>query len=142
MRKKCTPDPLPIPRSEIRDELTEVLRRGAQRMLVDAIEAEVDEYVEERAHLRDEKRQRLVVRNGHQPEREILSPIGRLQVRRPRVDDRRFDEEGNRIRFTSAILPPYLRKTKNLEELVPWLYLKGISTGAFPEALGALLGAS
>jgi len=140
MRKKCTPDPLPIPRSEIRDELTEVLRRGAQRMLVDAIEAEVDEYIEECAHLRDENNHRLVVRNGHQPEREILSPIGRLPVRRPRVDDRRFDEEGNRIRFTSAILPPYLRKTKNLEELVPWLYLKGISTGAFPEALGALLG--
>jgi putative transposase len=109
-------------------------------MLLDAIEAEVEEYIAAHGHLRDEKDRRIVVRNGYQPERGILSPIGPLQVRRPRVDDRRFDEEGNRIRFTSAILPPYLRKTKSLEDLVPWLYLKGISTGAFPEALGSLLG--
>jgi transposase-like protein len=82
----------------------------------------------------------MVVRNGHMPLRSILTGLGPVEVKRPRVDDRRVDEAGLRFRFTSKILPPYLRRTKTIDELVPWLYLKGISTGDFPEALGALLG--
>jgi transposase-like protein len=82
----------------------------------------------------------VVVRNGHKDEREIQTGIGPVKVRQPRVNDRRTDEHGQRIRFTSEILPPYLRRTKSIEELIPWLYLKGISTGEFSEALTALLG--
>jgi putative transposase len=135
-----TREALSIPRSEVRDFLTEILRDGAQRMLAEAIEAEVDEYIGEHETQRDENGHRLVVRNGHMPNREIQTPVGKVAVRKPRVDDRRVDEEGDRIRFTSKILPPYLRRTKSIEELIPWLYLKGISSGEFPEALAALLG--
>ena len=137
---KSTQEALGVPRSEVRDVLTEVLRKGAQEMLVTAIEAEVDEYIEEHVSLRDESGRRLVVRNGYMPQREIQTPIGKIEVQKPRVNDKRVDEEGHRIRFTSKILPPYLRKTKSLEELIPWLYLKGISTGDFPEALSSILG--
>jgi transposase-like protein len=86
----------------------------------------------------DEAGHRLVVRNGHHPARKIQSGNGSIEVHQPRVNDKRVDEQGNRLRFTSKILPPYLRKTKVIEELVPWLYLKGISTSDFPEALGCL----
>ena len=137
---KSTQEALAVPRSEVRDFLTDVLRKGAQEMLATAIEAEVEEYTQEFAELRDENGRRLVVRNGYMPEREIQTPIGRIEVRKPRVNDKRIDEEGNRIRFSSSILPPYLRKTKSLEELIPWLYLKGISTGDFPDALASILG--
>jgi len=137
---KSTREALAVPRSEVRDFLTEVLRKGAQEMLATAIEAEVEEYIQEFAELREENGRRLVVRNGYMPEREIQTPIGRIEVRKPRVNDKRIDEEGNRIRFSSSILPPYLRKTKSLEELIPWLYLKGISTGDFPDALASILG--
>ena len=70
-----------------------------------------------------------MVRNGHARERTIVSIVGQLKIQAPRVDDRRVDEQGRRFRFTSQILPPYLRRTKSVEELIPWLYLKGISTG-------------
>ena len=83
---------------------------------------------------------RLVVRNGHKPTRTIQTGIGDVEVRQPRVNDRRLDEDGNRIQFKSSILPPYPRRTKSIEELIPWLYLKGVSTGDFSEALAALLG--
>jgi len=122
------------------DPLTPILRAGAQRLLAQAIEGEVATYIEGHAHLRDAGGHRLVVRNGHKDEREIQTGIGPIAVRQPRVNDQRVDENGQRIRFASAILPPYLRKTKSLEELIPWLYLKGISTGDFSEALAALLG--
>src|SRR5690606_31283905 len=92
------------------------------------------------AAIRDAQGHRMVVRNGHLPEREIQTGIGPVPVRQPRVNDRRVDENGDRIRFTSEILPKYLRKTRSLEELIPWLYLKGISTGDFSQALVALLG--
>ena len=125
---------------ESRDVLTEILRHGAQRMLATAIENEVAEYIAACVHDRDAAGQRLVVRNGHAPSRSILTGLGPIEVTRARVNDRRVDEDGNRMRFTSAILPPYLRRTKAIDELVPWLYLKGVSTGDFPEALQALLG--
>ncbi len=109
-------------------------------MLAVAIEGKVAEYIDAFAHANDENGQRLVVRNGHTPTRSILTGLGPVEVTRPRVNDKRTDAEGNRMRFTSAMSPPYLRRTKAIDELVPWLYLKGISTGDFPDALGALLG--
>jgi putative transposase len=124
----------------VKDVLTEVLRRGARDLLIATLENEVNDYITQFAEHRDESGHRLVVRNGHCPEREIQTGVGSMGVKRPRVNDRRTDDAGNRIRFTSSILPPYLRRTKSIEELLPWLYLKGISTGDFSETLGALLG--
>ena len=118
--------------------LDEILRDGARRALQAAIEREVAEYIERNGQYLDDQGHRLVVRNGHHPARKIQSGNGSIEVRQPRVNDKRVDERGNRIRFTSKILPPYLRKSKAIEELVPWLYLKGISTSDFPEALGCL----
>jgi putative transposase len=127
-----------IPAPESRDAMTEILRAGAQKMLATAIQQEVEEWLAQRAHLRDEQGHRQVVRNGYLPKREILTGIGRLEVQQPRVRDRRPVEEAEP--FSSKILPPYLRKSKSVEELIPWLYLKGISTGDFSEALKALVG--
>jgi putative transposase len=121
-----------------RDVLTAILRQGAQEMLTAAIEAEVAEWIDSHRHLVDQRGHRQVVRNGYLPEREITTGLGPLKVRQPRVHDRHQGEE--REAFSSKILPPYLRKTKSLEELLPWLYLKGISTGDFNEALQALVG--
>ena len=123
--------------STSRDVLSEILRAGAQQMLTTAIEAEVREWIESRSQLVAGGR-RQVVRNGFMPERKIVTGLGEIAVKQPRVHDRRPPEE--REHFTSKILPPYLRKTKSIEELIPWLYLKGISTGDFNEALAALVG--
>jgi transposase-like protein len=119
--------------------LEDIAREGARRMLQQAIEQEVTEYIEQHRHHVDGNGHRLVVRNGRKPPRTILSGCGPLEVIQPRVDDRRVDENGQRCRrFESRILPPYLRKTKAIEELVPWLYLRGISTNDFPDALAHL----
>jgi putative transposase len=115
--------------------LEAIARDGARRALQKAIEEEVAEYVDAHAHHRDDAGHHLVVRNGRKPPRTILSGVGPLEVIQPRVDDRRVDEHGVRFRFTSKILPPYLRKTRTIEDLVPWLYLKGISTGEMGDAL-------
>ena len=123
-----------------RSELDEVLRDGARRMLLQAVETEAAAYIDAHHDEIDEHGRRLVVRNGQANERTLVSGVGTLKVRAPRVNDRRVDEEGNKFRFTSEILPPYLRRTKSVEELIPWLYLKGISTGDFSDALKALLG--
>jgi putative transposase len=127
-----------FPSESSKDVLTELLRRGAQEMLKSAIEAEVAGYVAARQQLLDDSGHRLVVRNGYLPERTLQTPVGEVPVEQPRVRDRRDSEQ--RELFQSSILPPYLRKTKSLEELLPWLYLKGVSTGDFSEALAALLG--
>ncbi len=127
-----------VPLPEGRDILTELCRDGARRMLAEAIEAEVAGWIDAHAHLKDATGRRQVVRNGHLPERTIQTGIGEISVQQPRVQDRRSPEQ--REKFTPAVLPPYLRRTKSLEELIPWLYLKGISTGDFSEALQALLG--
>ncbi len=124
----------------VQDVLTQVLRQGAQKMLAQAIEQEVQDYLDQHADQRDEFGHRLVVRNGCKPARSIQTPLGPMSVQQPRIDDRRLDEHGRRIRFTSQVLPPYLRRTQSIEELLPWLYLKGISTGDYQEALQALLG--
>ena len=96
------------------------------------------EWIEQRSQVRDEQGRRQVVRNGYLPERKLITGLGEIQVRQPRVADRRAADE--REPFSSKILPPYLRKTKSIEELIPWLYLKGVSTGDFHEALQAILG--
>ena len=118
------------------DPLTEVLQAGAHKLLAQAIDAEVASFLEAYAALVDDAGRRRVVRNGYLPERAIQTGIGPVSVRQPRVRDR----GDGAIQFTSAILPRYLRRTKSLEDLLPWLYLKGISTGDFSEALTALLG--
>ena len=97
------------------DVLTGILREGAQRMLATAIEAEVIDWIDSHAHLKDGNGHRQVVRNGFMPERNITTGLGDVQVRQPRVHDRRA--EGQKERFTSKILPPYLRKTKSMEDL-------------------------
>ena len=111
------------------DVLTGILREGAQRLLATAVEAEVSDWIDSHVHLKDGDGHRQVVRNGHMPERNITTGLGDVQVRQPRVHDRR--SEGEKEKFTSKILPPYLRKTKSIEDLIPWLYLKGISTGDY-----------
>src|SRR5471032_1908788 len=121
------------------DLLTDVLRNGARALLAQAVEAEVAGFLGGHTDkLTDDGRARLV-RHGHLPEREVMTGIGAVAVRCPRVRDR-VGEGGERIRFSSAILPPYARRSKSLEVLIPILYLKGISTGDFKEALIALLG--
>ncbi len=134
-----------------RDVLSGILRDGAQQLLAQAIDAEVIGWIERHAELKDERGHQQVVKNGHLPTRTLVTGVGPLEVSQPRVLDRRVvgtNEAGESIdgngqpveRFRSAILPPYLRKTKAIEELIPWLYLKGISTGGFAEALQALVG--
>jgi transposase-like protein len=118
-----------------RNLLEEIIREGARKLLQAAIEQEVSAYVEQCKDVRDEKGRRSVVRHGHLPERSLLTGIGPLQVKQPRVRDKR---EG--MAFTSAILPRYLRRVPSLDTLIPTLYLKGISTGDFTEALEAILG--
>jgi len=134
-----------------RDVLTEVLRDGAQRLLAQAVDAEVSDWIERHAALTNEHGRQQVVRNGHHPSRTLVTGVGPVEVKQPRVLDRRIvgrnkdgqyiDADGRPIkRFGSKILPPYLRKTKAIEELIPWLYLKGVSTGDFGQALQTLVG--
>ena len=120
--------------------MTAVLRSGAQRLLAQAVEMEVSAFLAGQADLKDDSGRLRVVRHGHHLERQVQTGIGAVTVRCPRVRDRGAAVAGDKIRFTSAILPPYLRRAKSIEELLPWLYLKGISTGDFSEALAALLG--
>ncbi len=122
---------------QIDDALTDVLRLGASRLLAVAVEAEVEAHLAAYADLKlPDGRQRLV-RHGSLPARDVQTGIGAVKVQVPRVRDR---AGSNKIRFQSSILPQYIRRTKCLEALIPWLYLKGISTGNFQEALSALLG--
>ena len=123
------------------DQLTEILRNGARALLAKAVEAEVTDFLDQHADLRTQEGQQRVVRHGHLPEREVMTGIGPVAVRQPRVRDREVDAANpDRIRFSPSILPPYMRRSKSIETLLPILYLKGISTGDFSEALAALLG--
>jgi transposase-like protein len=122
------------------DPLTDILRAGARQLLAQAIEAEVEGHIVAHAELTDAQGRRRVVRHGYLPEREIQTGLGAVRVKAPRVRDRDPEAPGGRIGFTSSILPRYLRRSKSMEELLPWLYLKGISSGDFGEALAALLG--
>jgi transposase-like protein len=108
-------------------------------LLAQALEVEIDLFISQFAEMRDTQGRQRFVRNGYHSERQIQSGIGPVPVRAPRVRDRETDAAA-RVYFQSSILPPYLRKTKSLEALIPWLYLKGVSTGDFSDALAALLG--
>ena len=127
-----------VPLPESRDILGEILRQGAREMLARTIQAEVADWIDAHAHITDPAGRRQVVRNGAHPQRDILTGLGPITVQQPRVLDRR--PAGQREPFRPSVLPPYLRRTKNIDEAIPWLYLKGISTGDFPEALQGLFG--
>jgi putative transposase len=125
---------VPLP---VADALTEVLQRGARKLLQQAVEAEVADYLARNEALKDERGRQRVVRNGYLPERTIQTGIGEVAVRAPRVRDR-----AGELKFSSSLLPPYLRRTRTLGELLPWLYLKGLSSSDFAGALTALLGSA
>ena len=138
--KKNKPEAVENPEENVFESvLDEVVRKGAQKMLETALNLEIEEFCRSHAERRDEEGRRLVVRNGSSEARTIVTGAGPLKVRTPRVDDRILEKAGE-IRFKSSLVPPYLRRTKNIEELVPVLYLKGISTGDFTEALEKILG--
>lgn len=124
---------------DVRSELDQLVRQGAQQMLQAAIEAEVEAFLQEHSVKRDQQGRRLVVRNGRLPSREVMTGAGQLEVSQPRVRDKSPATE-QRVTFTSRILPPYLRRSQSINELIPWLYLKGVSTGDFGDALKALVG--
>ena len=128
------------PETFVDDPITDILRHGARKLLAEALEAEIELFLSQYAELTDNQGRKRITRNGYLPEREIQTGIGPLPVKVPRARDRQPDEESGSIRFTSSLLPPYLRKTRSMEELIPWLYLKGVSTGDFSEALAALVG--
>ena len=127
---------LKTPEGNVEDALTELLRTGSRKLIAEAVEAELSALLDHYAQLKTADGRAAVVRNGYLPEREIQTGIGAVKVKVPKVRDR----SGAGIKFNSRLLPPYLRRTESLDELLPWLYLKGISTGDFGEALQALLG--
>jgi putative transposase len=130
-------------RVELHADLDELAREGARRMLAAALEAEVDDYLAAYAAERDERGRRLVVRNGHARQRAVTTAAGAIPVRAPRVDDRRTDPvTGDRIRFRSVILPPWCRRSPKVAEVLPLLYLHGLSTGDFVPALEAFFGSA
>ena len=123
--------------------IDEIVRQGARRMLAEALQAEVDAYIAQFAAERGGDGRRLVVRNGYHQSREVLTSAGAIEVRAPRVSDKRTDPAtGERMRFASAILPPWCRKTPKITEVLPLLYLHGLSSGDFVPALGQFLGSS
>lgn len=130
-------------RGELRAGLDEIVLEGARRMLAAALEAEVDVYCEARVARRGARGHRLVVRNGHAETRTITTAAGRIEIRQPRVNDQRVDETtGERCRFSSSIIPPWCRKSPKVSEVLPLLYLHGMSTGDFAPALEGFFGAT
>jgi putative transposase len=127
-------------REDLMLDLDEIARQGARRMLAQALEAEVQTYIEAAREQRDEHGRALVVRNGRAREREILCGAGAVKVRAPRVNDRRVDEHGERRRFKSVVVPPYMRRSQKISELLPLLYLHGLSSGDFLPALEEFFG--
>ena len=120
--------------------LEQIAREGAKKMLQIALENEVKEYIEAHKDLKDKEKKKVVVKNGYHPQREIISGLGPIRIRQPRVDDRRIHEYLDTERFSSKILPRYMRRTPSIDNLIPVLYLKGISTNEFTKALSAILG--
>ena len=122
------------------DPITELLRNGAKKLLAEALEAEIESFLSQYKELRDSKGRQRITANGYLPEREIQTGIGSISVKVPRARDREPDKEAEVPQFRSSLVPPYLRRSRSIEELIPWLYLKGVSTGDFTEALQALVG--
>ncbi len=137
--KNHTPDPWTLPEKLIETPLDEIARQGARKLIQQALEVEVELHLEKFQYILDENGNRKVVRNGHANGRDIITGAGKVRIRSPRVDDRVLERHGEK-RFSSAIVPRYLRRTRNIDELIPVLYLKGISTGDFSEALESILG--
>ncbi|HZA88543.1 MAG TPA: IS256 family transposase [Acidimicrobiales bacterium] len=129
-------------RAEMRSALDEIVLDGAQRMLAAALEAEVDAYIAGLAGERDGRGRRLVVRNGHASPRTITTAAGRIEVSAPRVNDKRVDDAGERCRFRSSILPPWARKSPKVAEVLPLMYLHGMSSGDFAPALAGFFGSA
>ena len=119
------------------DALSDLIRRGARQIIAEAVEAELQDFLAQYRDRRDEQGRQVVVRNGYLPERTITTGVGEVAIQVPKVRDR----SGSGVKFNSMLLPPYLKRASSVEELLPWLYLKGVSTGDFSEALSALLGA-
>jgi putative transposase len=118
------------------DALSELLRQGARQIIAQAVESELNEFLSEYRGLKDDRGRQAVVRNGYLPARSVTTGLGEVAIQVPKVRDR----SGSGIKFNSLLLPPYLKRSRSVEEVLPWLYLKGISTGDFGEALSALLG--
>ena len=114
-----TTDTIQFPGASSQDVLTGILREGAQRLLAQAIASEVDVHIEAHKERRDAEGHRLVVRNGYKDERELQTGLGQVKIRQPRINDRRVDDHGERMRFTSSILPPYLRRTRSIDPYFP-----------------------
>ena len=129
--------------AELSDTLDELVAEGARRMLAAALEAEVDAYISGLIHEVDDQGHRLVVRNGHARARSLVTGAGPIEVRAPRVDDRRVDEAtGEKVRFRSAILPPWARKSAKVAEVLPLMYLHGMSSGDFVPVLEEFFGSA
>ena len=137
--RQITTETQPSAMPETMGVLESIMREGARKMLQAALEAEIEEHLDRYKSVVDKAGNRLVVRNGSQPERRILTGAGSIPIKRPRVDDRALAGAGKE-RFTSRILPPFMRRAASIDTLVPVLYLKGISTDDFPTALEAILG--
>ena len=128
------------PEPFVDDPITDILRSGARKLLAEALETEIEIFLSQYSALKDAQGRKRITRNGHLPLREIQTGIGPVEVKVPRARDRQPHNESGPIRFRSTLLPPYLKKTKSMEELIPWLYLKGVSTNDFSDALAALVG--
>ena len=128
------------PEPFVDDPITDILRSGARSLLAEALETEIEIFLSQYSELKDAQGRTRITRNGHLPAREIQTGIGAVEVKVPRARDRDPHSESGPIRFRSSLLPPYLKKTRSMEELIPWLYLKGISTNDFSDALAALVG--
>ena len=124
------------PETEIKDPLTEILRTGARALISEAVELELNHLLKKHETKKLSDGRQAVVRNGYLPARTLQTGIGDVDIQVPKIRDR--TQSG--IKFNSSLLPPYLKRTKSIEELLPWLYLKGISTGDYSEALASLLG--
>ena len=128
-------------RADMTVGLDEICREGARRMLAAALEAEVDAYIESHGGERDERGRRLVVRNGHAEPRSITTSAGAVEIQAPRINDKRVDaDSGERRRFASSIVPPWCRKSPKVAEVLPLMYLHGLSTGDFVPALTEFFG--
>ena len=137
-------EPTPVhtihPEFNAEDALTSLIRKGARAVLAAALEAEAAEHIEYFREVVDEDGKRRVVRNGYLPEREIQTGAGKLSIKQPRVRVKEQGDGEGHLKFQSKLIPPYLRKAKDIEELIPWLYLRGVSTNDMESALAALLG--
>jgi putative transposase len=127
---------LKLPSESFDDALTQLVRQGARQIIAQAVEAELAEFLVQYQDLKDEQGRQAVVRNGYLPQRTVTTGVGEVEVQVPKVRDR----TGSGIKFNSLLLPPYLKRSRSIEEVLPWLYLKGVSTGDFAEALTSLLG--